>query len=62
MGKFVIRWDRHGYVTKRSTNRKPYTQDPLDPDTKTWATYEAAQRFLSKKDERFAASCVIVSL
>lgn len=56
---FVIRWRTYGYVTKRSPNRKPYARVANDPDVKTWTTRKRAERFLSLKDDQWAANCVI---
>lgn len=60
---FVINWQyRPGilaYVTKNNSNRKPYTSNPQDPDTKIWKTRKAAERYLSLKDRLWAADCVI---
>lgn len=56
---FVIHWGTVGFVTKRSTNRKPYTSSPNDPDTKVWKTEAAARKWLSLKDPTWAASCGI---
>lgn len=56
---FVVRWGTYGYVTKTSPNRKPYARTVTDPDTRTWQTRQAAERFLALKDPRWAAACVI---
>ena len=56
---FIIRWHTYGYVTKRSPNRKPYAQDNNDQDVRTWKTRKGAERFLSSRDRRWAADCVI---
>ena len=57
--EYVIKWSKWGYVANLRSNRKPFTQDPSDPDTKTWKTYKAAERFLSLKDPLWASTCVI---
>jgi hypothetical protein len=57
--KYVIRWSRYGYVTKRSPRYRPYASNSKDLDVKTWRTYMAAERFLSLKDPVWASQCVI---
>ena len=57
--RFVIRWHTYGYVTKGQPNRKPYAHDARDADVQHWASRQAAERFLSRKDPSWAASCVI---
>jgi len=59
---YVILWRPGGYVTKRQPNHKPYAEKATDLDTKTWKTREAAQRFLSLKDDIWASRCTIEEL
>jgi hypothetical protein len=59
---FVIKWATYGYVTKKQTKHKPYTQTKADLDIRTWKTKEAAQRWLATKDSQWASSCVIEPL
>jgi hypothetical protein len=56
---FVIRWIPGGYVTKRSSNRKPYASISTDPDVKIWTSKNRAQRWLDGRDETYATQCVI---
>lgn len=57
MSTYVVTWGDRAYVTKRSSNRKPYTDDPRDPDVKSWKSSRAAERRLSLKDKCWAAEC-----
>jgi len=57
---YVIKWGRWGYVTKGQPNYKPYTTNIAE--AQQWHTHAAAARFLSRKDQSWAADCVILEV
>ncbi|MBE0574151.1 hypothetical protein IH575_04585 [Candidatus Dojkabacteria bacterium] len=60
---YVVNWNIYPpskiYVTKRSPDYKPYTPNPFDKDCRRWKTRKAAEKYLSRISQGFAADCVI---